>query len=78
VIRLATLYEKNGDAEKARKMCEKAIKTNAKAVPVIVKLAQIYSDRLHDPKRALELAKTAHNLVPDDTEITHTLGKLAY
>jgi Flp pilus assembly protein TadD len=26
----------------------------------------------------LELAKTAHNLAPDDTEITHTLGKLAY
>src|SRR5262249_35091808 len=54
VVRLASVYERDGAVEKARGVCEKALSANAKAVPVIVKLALIFAERLHDPKRALE------------------------
>lgn len=75
--RLAELYEQGGAAEKAARAYEAAIKRNPKNVTALVKLAQFNADRLNNPARAIELAKNAYSLAPDDPSVSHTLGRLA-
>ncbi|MBI2929396.1 MAG: tetratricopeptide repeat protein [Verrucomicrobia bacterium] len=78
LIRLGSVHEKNGAAAKAREAYEKVLKTNPKATPAVVKLAQLYAGPLRDSKKALQLARDARNLAPEDPEIAHTLGRLAF
>jgi tetratricopeptide (TPR) repeat protein len=55
-----------------------ALKVNPKNVRALINLAKLFSTHLHNTQKALELAKTAHKLAPDDPEVSHTLGRLAY
>jgi tetratricopeptide (TPR) repeat protein len=54
------------------------LKVNPKNVRALISLAQLYAARLQDTPKAIELAKAAYKLAPDDSGITHTLGRLAY
>lgn len=76
--RLGTAYELTGSAEKAREAYEAALKLSPQSVPILSRLATLYAQTLKNPTRALELAKTARNLAPNDPAIAHTLGRLAF
>jgi tetratricopeptide (TPR) repeat protein len=76
--RLAAIYERTKATDKIVKACESALKANPKNVPALLKLARLYSGPLHDSKRALELAKEAYKLAPEDPEISCALGRLVF
>ncbi|MBI5388402.1 MAG: tetratricopeptide repeat protein [Verrucomicrobia bacterium] len=75
--RLGAIYERSGAFDKAAQTYEKALKANPKAVLAQLKLAQLNADRLGNNAKALELAKAARDLAPDDPRIAYLLGKLA-
>ncbi len=76
-LRLAAIYERNGAVDKAVSAYESALRTNTKNVPVLIHLAQLYSAK-KNPQKALELAKSAYNFAPDNTQVSVILGCLAY
>ncbi len=76
--RLAAIQERDGAFEKAVRTYERALKQNPQNAQIMGKVALLYFTRLHDSKKALELAKEAHNLAPDDAGISYTLGRLAF
>ena len=80
LVRLATIYEHNGLAEKAAKTCQQALVQNPKNAGALGKLAQLYSapNGLNNPQKALQYAKDAHALVPDDAAISQLLGHLVF
>ena len=75
---LAALYERDGNSEKAAKTYEAALKQNPKNVQIMIKLAELYSLRPKDLRTALNLAKDAHSLAPDDASISCVLGRLVF
>ncbi len=78
VTRLAALYEQGGQFEKAIQLYERAVEKNSRNLAATVRLAQLYSDQAHNFSKALQMAKAARNLAPDDPKIAHTLGRLAH
>jgi tetratricopeptide (TPR) repeat protein len=78
LARLAVLYDRDGNADKAAGAYQAVLKVNPKNVRVLVNLAKLYAVRLQDTQKAIELAKTVYKLAADDPEVTHTLGRLAY
>ncbi|TMQ01481.1 MAG: tetratricopeptide repeat protein [Verrucomicrobia bacterium] len=78
LARLAAIDERQGAFEKARDLYERTLKQNPKNTPATVRLAQLYADRFNNSGKALELAKQARNLAPDDPAVAHTLGRLAF
>lgn len=78
LARLARRFEKSGAYDQARDIYEKWLKLNPREVAVLMKLAQLNAEHLNNPKRALELAKEARTLSPDDPEIGYFLGRLAF
>jgi tetratricopeptide (TPR) repeat protein len=77
-MRLGKAYELTGAPEKARQIYEDARKVNPNNVSVLVQLAEIYSATSKDSKQALALAREARKLAPDDPQIAHVLGRLAW
>ncbi len=62
LIKLATVYQRDGQAEKAAQTLENALQKNPQNTAVMAQLANLYSDQLHDSPRALDLAKNAYKL----------------
>ncbi len=77
-LRLGTCYEREGSVEKATTAYQTVLKINSNNVRALVSLARVYSTRLQQKAKAFELAKAAHTLAPDDPDISHLLGRLAY
>jgi tetratricopeptide (TPR) repeat protein len=77
LARLATAYERAGAGSKAIGTYEQAIKQNAKSIPALLGLIRLHSGQ-RETSKALEYAKTARALAPDDPQIAHTLGRLTY
>ena len=77
LIRLANIRESEGKADQAVKIYEKALQSNPNAVPILVSLAQLYAGNMKQTAKALELARNARNLAPEDGHVSHVLGKLA-
>ncbi|HEX4644520.1 MAG TPA: tetratricopeptide repeat protein, partial [Verrucomicrobiae bacterium] len=73
LTRLAAVYERNGATEKAIRAYEAARKLSQQNVKATIGLA-----RLVDPEKGFALAKEAYKLAPDDPEVSHVLGWLAY
>ena len=78
LARAASLYQRNGAPEKAVKTYERVVKQNPKNSSALLNLARLYSEQLHDPSKALEFAKKARDLAPDDPNVAHILGQLTY
>jgi tetratricopeptide (TPR) repeat protein len=76
-LRLAAIYERDGAREKAVGLYEQALKANSQNAEILGHLAQLYSD-LNNSGKALESAKQAHNVAPDNAIISWTLGRLVY
>jgi exosortase C (VPDSG-CTERM-specific) len=76
--RLAAILERDGAFDQAAGVYEAALKNNLRNVSGLSRLAELYANRLNDPRKALELAKQAHNLAPEDGPISHLLGRLVF
>ena len=76
--RLGTFAELAGDWGKATVAYEKALQINTNLVPVMVRLARVYSKDVRNQGSALTLARRARSLSPNDPGIAHILGRLAF
>ena len=77
-LRLAAANERTGNYREARECYEGFLKKHPQNSAAQIRLARILAQQLGEPSRALELAKQAHSIAPEDGEITYTLGELAY
>lgn len=78
LLRLARAYQEAGEVEKAVATYEKALKIQPNLTSALVKLAELYAWNLNNSTRAIELARKARALSPNDPVIAHVLGRLAY
>ena len=75
---LAAIYEKQGATEKAAQVYEQVIKQNSGNPRLLINLARLYSEHLNNAPKALELAKAAYKLAPEDMDVAHMLGRLVF
>jgi tetratricopeptide (TPR) repeat protein len=79
LVRLGAIQEREGAVNKAIESYQAALKANEKNPQVLLKLAQLYLASSADgAQKAFALAKSAHDLAPDDVRISALLGRLAY
>jgi tetratricopeptide (TPR) repeat protein len=76
--RMGALQEQAGDVEKAAATYAAALKKNPDAVHIMSRLARLYSSRLNQPEKALDLANAAHKLAPDSAEVNGILGRCVF
>ena len=74
-VRLVAIYQRDNNSEKTMALCETALKADPKNVRAMILLAQLSASG--NPQKAYELAQTAYQLKPDDTDVCVTLGRLA-
>jgi tetratricopeptide (TPR) repeat protein len=77
-VRLAALQSRGGSATEAAAAFESALKSAPQNLQAMLGLARLYAGPLHNPAKARELAKSAHELAPNDPNISAMLGKLVY
>lgn len=78
LAKLAAAYEQSGHAEKARAAYEQALGLSPKNVSVMIKLAKLHSRQPKTRAKAMELARRARSLAPDEPSIAHALGVIAF
>ncbi|WP_054689067.1 tetratricopeptide repeat protein [Desulfosarcina cetonica] len=77
VMTLALLYQKDGQLDKARAVYEKTLETDPRSWAAANNLAFLLADTTGtdaDLDRALELARQAEKIKPDEATIKDTLG----
>ena len=77
-MRLGAAQENRGDYAKAAVAYEEAFKINSQILPVVIQLAQLYGGPLRKAEPALDFAKRARNLAPNDAQVAGILGAIAY
>ncbi|HKQ36525.1 MAG TPA: tetratricopeptide repeat protein [Verrucomicrobiae bacterium] len=77
LAKLALAYENAGAHDKARRAYEQALALSPKNVSVMIRLANLYHQRLSNPTKAMDLARRARAFAPDDPAIAHSLGRIA-
>jgi tetratricopeptide (TPR) repeat protein len=78
LARLAAAYEQSGAFDKAAAVYNSAIQQNPRNVSAMLKVAQLYAGPLRDPAKALQIARNARTVAPDDRAVAQTLGRLAF
>jgi Flp pilus assembly protein TadD len=76
--RLASIRIRNGSPEKAVRAYEQALKHSPKSSRLLSGLAMLYWKQLHDPQKAMDQARNAYKLAPEDANVLSLLGRLAY
>ncbi len=76
--RLAGADDKQGEFAKAAAIYEQALKLNPKLLSANLGLARLYAGPLHKPDKALEVAKTARELAPNDPHTAGLLGRIVF
>lgn len=76
LVRLARIYQREGNAGKAIAAYEAILQALPKNLDAMTSLTRLYAAK--DPKKAYEMAKAANKLAPYDPEVSHTLGRLAF
>ena len=76
LIRLARIYQRDGNSDKAIAAYEAILQTIPKSLDAMLNLTRLYA--VKDTKKAYEMAKTANKLAPYNPEVSHTLGRLAF
>lgn len=74
--RLAVIYQRDGNVEKAISSYEAVLKTNAKNLPAMNGLTRLWETK--DAAKAYAFAKSAYKLAPNDVATMHDYGRLAY
>ncbi|MBE7502269.1 MAG: tetratricopeptide repeat protein [Verrucomicrobiales bacterium] len=75
--RLAAVYERTGEPARAVTLYEDVLKSNPKAAFAHLRLAELYATALKNPTKALEYARAARNLDPDDALVARAAGRAA-
>jgi tetratricopeptide (TPR) repeat protein len=75
--RLASMYERDGSIDKAVAKYQAALDASPSNVATMLNLIRLYSSQ-QDPAKAMDLAKKVHQLAPNDPDVSHTLGLLAF
>ena len=70
-----TIHERRGDIAKAREFYEKALALDPRFAPAANNLAWLLSEHGGDKDRALALAQTAKELVPEAPHVSDTLER---
>jgi len=76
LIRLASIYQRDGTLDKAIETYETILKSNPNNLTAMMNLAQLYAPK--DLPKAFGLAEAAYKLSPDDSAVSYTFGRLAY
>jgi tetratricopeptide (TPR) repeat protein len=77
LARLAALYERDGTLDKAASAYQAALDINPANVGAMLNLVRL-DDLRQETKKAMDLAKDVHKLAPNDPDVSHVLGRLAY
>ncbi|HUA67817.1 MAG TPA: tetratricopeptide repeat protein [Candidatus Saccharimonadales bacterium] len=76
LARLAVICQQEGMTDKAITAYETLLKDNPQNVSAMINLARLYAPT--DVQKAYTLAKAAYQLTPNDPEVSHVLGRLAF
>jgi tetratricopeptide (TPR) repeat protein len=71
---MGVIQSQQNDYQGARASYEKILTIEPKAVVALNNLAYLYSERLNEPAKALEMAQRARDAAPNQPEIADTLG----
>ena len=75
---LGESYEKQGAFAEAAATYEEATKLNPKLLSAAIKLAELNAGPLNDSAKALEFARKAREIAPNDPKVLGMLGDAAY
>jgi uncharacterized protein HemY len=75
---VGAVYERAGAPGKAAALYERALQQNPRSVPAMIRLAELYAGPLADHAKAMQFARKARELAPEDATVNHTLGRLAF
>jgi tetratricopeptide (TPR) repeat protein len=78
LLRLGTIYAREGAFDKAVASFETIAKANPRSAKPLIGLAQLYAGRSQGGAKAFEYAKAAYKLAPDDSAVAVLLGRMAY
>lgn len=78
LVLLGNLYETKKQYQKADETYERLLSIKPDFGPALNNLAYSYAERRHDLDKALDYAKRAHTLLPDDARTTDTLGWILF
>jgi tetratricopeptide (TPR) repeat protein len=78
LARMAALYEREGSFDKANEAYQAIVKTSPENVRALLALARLYSGRFTNLPKAVEFARIAYKVAPDDPGVSAALGRLAY
>ena len=78
LVRLGEQLEKEGSFVKAAAAFRKAFELNPKLLQPVLKLAQLNAGPLKNREEALEFARKARELAPNDAAVTALLGRIAF
>jgi Flp pilus assembly protein TadD len=77
-MRLAALYEQGGNPERAASEYEEVLRQNPRTAQAALRLGQLNAGPLQNRAKALEFARKARDLAPNDPETAALLGRLVY
>lgn len=75
---IGVIHEQRGAIPQAQAAYEKALALNPRLAPAANNLAYIYSEHSGDKEKALALAQTAKEVLPEDPRVSDTLGWILY
>lgn len=76
LARLTAIYQSHGVTSKALATDQAILNANPKNIFALTNLAQLYGSV--DPRKACDFAKSAYEMAPEDPEVTHIYGRLAF
>lgn len=77
-LRLGAIHEKARAWDEARSVYEKVLAANSKASLIMTRLGWLYAQQFNNPAKAMDLAKAARALAPEDAQVAYLLGRLAF
>lgn len=77
-VRRVVLHEKAGQMDQAEEICARLLDNNADFLWPLLRMIRYEEDRSHDLSALLELAQQARRLAPDNPEVAHVAGWLAF
>lgn len=75
---VGVIQQQKGAVEQAKKTYERALELNPRFGPAANNLAYLYAEHGGDKEKALALAQTAKEVLPNDPSVSDTLGWVLY